>query len=96
MFDLLKMAGKIQGQVKEIKSELEKARFSSDVDGVKCVVSGDLELKEFSISPELLQKMPSEVENRVSRAVQDAFGDAKKEALSKFKKLTGGFPVPGF
>ena len=93
--DIFKLAKKLQEQVKEIKSELEIARFEKEYGGVRCVVSGDLELKEIHIGSELLKKNAADVEKQVALVVTDVFRDAKQEALSKFKRLAGGLPIPG-
>lgn len=88
--DIFKLAKKIQEQVKEIKSELEITRFEREYGGVRCVVSGDLDLKELRIDPELLKKSPAEVEKQVSIVVREVYQNAKQEAFSKFKRLGGG------
>lgn len=93
--DILKIAKLLQDQVKQAKEELEKARFENEQDGVKCVVSGDMELKEFTINPDLLKKSPEEIERKISRVVDQTYQEAKNEVFSKFKKMAGKLPIPG-
>ena len=96
MGDMLGKIKKMQGDFKDIQKELSETLFEEDSGGVKVVVSGDMELREFKLDPKIFEnKDINRVEWLISDAVDKAFAKAKKEAANKLKKVTGGLSIPG-
>jgi nucleoid-associated protein EbfC len=96
MGDVLGKVKKMQEDMRLIKHELNEARFEENSGGVKVVVSGDMELKEFKIDPKAFENCDvKRLEFLISDSVDKAYTKAKNEAMQKFKKLTGGFSIPG-
>ena len=94
--DILGKAKKIQQDLKDVQKELSEATFEENSGGVKVVVSGDLELREFKLDPVILENRDiKRTEWLISDAVDKAYTKAKKEAMGKLKKLTGGLAIPG-
>jgi hypothetical protein len=94
--DMLGKVKKIQEDMKEVQKELSQVLVEEESGGVKVVVSGDMELREFKLDPKLLEnKDIKRIEWLISDAVDKAFSKAKKEAASKLKKVTGGLSIPG-
>ena len=96
MGDMIGKVKKIQEDMKEVQKELSQVLVEEESGGVKVVVSGDMELREFKLDPKLLEnKDIKRIEWLISDAVDKAFSKAKKEAASKLKKVTGGLSIPG-
>jgi hypothetical protein len=94
--DVLGKVKKIQEDMKEVQKELSQVLVEEESGGVKVVVSGDMELRDFKLDPKLLEnKDIKRIEWLISDAVDKAFSKAKKEAASKLKKVTGGLSIPG-
>jgi len=94
--DMIGKVKKIQEDMKEVQKELSQVLVEEESGGVKVVVSGDMELREFKLDPKLLEnKDIKRIEWLISDAVDKAFSKAKKEAASKLKKVTGGLSIPG-
>jgi len=92
MGEIVKMAG----QLKKIKDELSREVFEGSSGGVVAKVSGDMEIKEIKIDPQMVD--PGNV-NKLEKLVQEAAGKAlkiaKDAAAKKMKGLTGGLGLPG-
>jgi len=96
ILDILGKVKKIQNDMKQVQKELSEATFEEDSGGVKVVVSGDMELRELKLDPKLLGSGDiKRIEWLISDSVDKAYSRAKQEAIGKFKKLTGGFSIPG-
>jgi DNA-binding YbaB/EbfC family protein len=94
--DMLGKAKKIQQDIKEVQKELSQTTVEEDSGGVKVVVSGDMELREFKLDPKILENNDiKRLEWLISDAVDKAFAKAKKEAAGKLKRITGGLSIPG-
>ncbi len=94
--DMLGKVKKIQQDMKDVQKELASATFEEESGGVRVVVSGDMELKEFKLDPKIFENLDiKRVEWLISDAVDKAYTKAKKEAMNKMKKLTGGLSIPG-
>jgi len=94
--DMLGKVKKIQEDMKEVQKELSQVLVEEESGGVKVVVSGDMELREFKLDPKILEnKDIKRIEWLISDAVDKAFSKAKKEAASKLKRVTGGLSIPG-
>ena len=94
--DMIGKVKKIQEDMKEVQKELSQVLVEENSGGVKVVVSGDMELREFKLDPKILENNDiKRIEWLISDAVDKAFSKAKKEAASKLKKVTGGLSIPG-
>ncbi|MFH1710439.1 MAG: YbaB/EbfC family nucleoid-associated protein [bacterium] len=94
--DILGKVKKMQEDMKEVQKELSQVLVEEDSGGVKVVVSGDMELRDFKLDPKIFEnKDIKRVEWLISDAVDKAFAKAKKEAANKLKKVTGGLSIPG-
>jgi len=94
--DMLGKVKKIQEDMKEVQKELSQMVVEEESGGVKVVVSGDMELREFKLDPKILEnKDIKRIEWLISDAVDKAFSKAKKEAATKLKRVTGGLSIPG-
>lgn len=93
---MLGKARKIQQDIKEVQKELSETTVEENSGGVKVVVSGDMELREFKLDPKILENNDiKRIEWLISDAVDKAFAKAKKEAAGKLKRITGGLSIPG-
>lgn len=105
MFDGLKDMGKLLKQAKEMKSkmkqvqdELKKVRVSATAanDNIKIVVTGELDVVELTINPNLLEpKNASNLEKSLTKAFNEAVGKAKALATQKLSEVSGGLDIPG-
>ncbi len=94
--DILSKFKKIQEDLKRVQEELKEETYRAVAEGVTCVVSGDMEVKEINIDSKLLNSgNAKKVERLVKEAVSNAIGEAKAEAKVKLKRLTGDLPIPG-
>lgn len=94
--DILGKVKKMQGDLKEVQKELSAAVFEEESGGVRVVVSGDLELREFKLDPKIFENNDiKRIEWLISDAVDKAYSRAKKEAMNRLKKVTGGLSIPG-
>jgi len=90
--DMIKQAKELQGNLKKIKEELSRARYQVEVQGVKVVVSGEMEVLEIKIGPNAnLQKIDSIIKEAVNKALKAA----KDEAAGKLSSAAGGLSIPG-
>lgn len=94
--DILGKVKKMQENLKEVQKELSKTLVEEESGGVRVVVSGDMELREFKLDPKIMENMDiKRIEWLISDAVDKAYSKAKKEAADKIKKVTGGLSIPG-
>jgi DNA-binding YbaB/EbfC family protein len=94
--DMVGKFKKMQEDLKDVQKELSQTMFEENSGGVKVVVSGDMELREFKLDPKILENNDiKRIEWLVSDAVDKAFATAKKEAANKLKRVTGGLSIPG-
>lgn len=76
MFDSLKQLGKL----KELKDILEKERKETEINGVRVVVNGKMEIEEIKLNPELSTEKQEET---VKRCVNEAMSQIRQEAAKK-------------
>lgn len=96
MGEMMKMAKEMQGQLKKVKDELSREVFEGSAQGIVAKVSGDMELKEIKIDPNMVDPNDvSNLEKQVQEATKKAFKTAKDAAAKKMKGLTGGLGLPG-
>jgi len=84
--------GDMLQQAKKIKDELARARYEAEHGGVRVTVSGEMEILELKISPEVSS---AKLEGVVKEAVNRALQSAKSEMLKKLPQLAGGLNIPG-
>ncbi len=95
---LMKKAQEMQSNIGKMKEELAKIEVTGSSGGtfVEVLASADFTIKKVKINPECLKPEDAEmVEDMVLAAVNDALGNAKKEAQQQMSKLTGGLSIPG-
>jgi len=94
--DILGKVKKMQEDLKNVQKELSSVLVMEESGGVKVVVSGDMELREFKLDPKILDnKDINRIEWLISDTVDKAFAKAKKEAADRLRKVTGGLSIPG-
>ena len=91
--NLMKMAKDLQGNMKNVRQELESSQFTgkSRHSEVQITLSGTLEVKNVSISPAAISPAnPSALEAMVKDACTDALNNCKANLQAKLKSMTGG------
>lgn len=98
MQKMLQEAQRMQQQLAEAQDQLGDIEAQGSAGGgmVKATVSGDLELTDLIIDPEVVD--PGDVEmlqDMVRAAVNDALQKAQDMASDAMSAATGGFSIPG-
>jgi len=105
MNGLLKQAQKMQKEMDRVQAELAEMKVEGTAGGgmVKAVVSGQQELLEVKIDPEVVDPEDVEMlEDLVLAAVNQALENVKSVSEEKMSGVTGGMPnlggmkMPGF
>ena len=92
-FPLLKQAQELQRLLRELQKDLADREVEGVSAGgsVRCVVTGDLEVRSVRIDPSLLaSENASSVSAHVTAAVRDAVRAAADLKRSETEKVTGG------
>jgi DNA-binding YbaB/EbfC family protein len=95
---LMQQAQKLQAELAARQEKLANSRVEATAggDAVRAVVTGQGELLEVHISPEVLAEGdPELVEDLVVAAVREAQAKAKELAKKEMSDLTGGMMPPG-
>ena len=96
MGDMVKMAREMQGKLKQVKEELEREMYDGFSGGATVKVSGDMEVKEISVEPRLLEiGKKDQLQKDLKEAANKALKSAKDAAARKMKSVTGGLGLPG-
>ncbi|MFH1361926.1 MAG: YbaB/EbfC family nucleoid-associated protein [bacterium] len=96
MGDMMKMAKEMQGKLKQVKEELEREVYDGFADGVAVKVSGDMEVRDISVEPKMLEAGKKEsLQKNLKEAANKAMKLAKDAAANKMKSVTGGLGLPG-
>jgi nucleoid-associated protein EbfC len=101
MNQMLKQVQKMQADMMAAQEKLKDERVEASAGGgmVKVVVSGDLEVKEITISPEAIDPDdPELLADLVLAAVNEGMRSAQELAASKMGGLAGGLGnmgIPG-
>ena len=96
MGDMVKKVKQMQDDLKKVQKELADESYESDAEGVRCVVSGDMEVREIKIDPAVIKSgNVSRLELLVTDAVSSAMREAKNVAKDKLRRVTGGLSIPG-
>ena len=98
MNNLMKQAQKMQKQMQDMQEELEAKVLETTSGGgaVKVVITGKKEIKEITISKDVVD--PDDVEmlqDLVMTAVNEAVRQADEMHTKEMGKLTGGMGLPG-
>lgn len=94
--EIINKAKSIQGSLKKVQQELKDTEIIEESGGVRIVISGDMELKELKIKPEVLENDKERIEYLIGDTVGKAYIRARNEAISKFKKMGAGLlPTAG-
>ncbi|MBU0501722.1 MAG: YbaB/EbfC family nucleoid-associated protein [Candidatus Margulisbacteria bacterium] len=95
MGDMMKMAKEMQGKLKQVKEELEREVYDGFADGVAVKVSGDMEVRDISVEPKMLEAGKKEsLQKNLKEAANKAMKLAKDAAANKMKSVTGGLGLP--
>lgn len=95
---LLRQAQQMQQRMAELREDLGKRRFEGRAggDAVHAVVSGDRQLLELNIAPEVVDpKDVSMLEDLVMTAVGEALKQAAEAVEKEMGDMTGGLGLPG-
>ena len=95
--DMSKMMEKAQ-QMMQAQQELAAARYDYSGNGVKVVISGDMNLVSIDIEEELIKSAADDkemLEDCIMVAITAAMKKAKDESAAKMSDLTGGLNIPG-
>ena len=95
---LMKQAQMMQKKMEEVKIELAKKEIKVSSGGgmIEIVVSGDQEIKEIKIDPDVIDVNEKEMlEDLILAAVNESIRQSKELAAQEIAKLTGGVNIPG-
>lgn len=94
---LLRQAKKMQKEINEVEKVVNEQIFEGSAGGeaVKVIIKGSLEVKNITISEDLLKEDKEQVEEMIMLAVNDAIKTATTEKDKKMNAVTGGVKMPG-
>ena len=90
---LLKQAQQMQAEMAKAQEQLKHETVEASAGGgmVKVTMSGDMELRELTISPEAIDPDdPELLQDMVTAAINEAIRAAQELAASKLGTVTGG------
>jgi DNA-binding YbaB/EbfC family protein len=90
---LLKQAQQMQAEMAKAQEQLKDETVEASAGGgmVKVTMSGDMQLREITISPEAIDpEDPELLQDMVTAAVNEALRSAQELAASKMGGITGG------
>ncbi len=98
MNQMIKQAQKMQEQMLKMQEEMETKTYEAVVGGgaVKVVVDGKREVKEITLSPEVVD--PDDIEmlqDLVIAAVNEGLRKVDAESSAQLGSITGGLNIPG-
>lgn len=95
---LAKQAQKMQEEMEAISEELEAKEYvaTSGGDAVKAIITGNMEVKEILIKPEVIDPDDAEMlGDLVTAAVNEALRAATTEKETRMEEASGGMSIPG-
>ncbi|MGI5823819.1 MAG: YbaB/EbfC family nucleoid-associated protein [Dethiobacteria bacterium] len=97
MNKMLKQVQKVQAQMVKMQEELKSRQVEASSGGgvVRAVVSGDKELQELHIDPELLEEEVEMLADLVISAVNEALRKAEAMVDEEMQKIGGNLGLPG-
>ncbi|MFW5966465.1 MAG: YbaB/EbfC family nucleoid-associated protein [Persicimonas sp.] len=96
--NIMRQAQQMQGKIKKIHQEMAEKEFEASTGGgvVTATVSGDQELLDIEIDPDVLDPDDAEMlEEMVVGAVNQAMTAAGDALDAELEKVTGGMNIPG-
>jgi nucleoid-associated protein EbfC len=90
---LLKQAQQMQAEMAKAQEELKNETVEASAGGgmVKVTMTGDLQLREITISPEAIDpEDPDLLQDMVTAAVNEALRSAQELAANRMGGITGG------
>jgi DNA-binding YbaB/EbfC family protein len=90
---LLKQAQQMQAEMAKAQEQLKDETVEASAGGgmVKVTMTGDMQLREITISPEAIDpEDPELLQDMVTAAVNEALRSAQELAASKMGGITGG------
>jgi len=96
MGKILKQAQKMQDDLMSMQEGFSKKEFDFSAGGgaIKLVMSGDNQLKEIIISPDLLDDLEM-LQDTIIAAINQAQTEIKAKMQDEMGGLTGGMNIPG-
>lgn len=94
---MMKQAQKMQSDMQKVQAELAQKTYQATAGGgaVKATVSGEGDLKDLVISPDIVKEGDAEmIQDLVMTAVREAVQTSKKDAQEQIGKLTSGLGLP--
>ncbi len=89
--DMLKKAGSMRKEMKNIQKSLAKQTAEGSAGGVTVVACGDMSLAELRIDPSQIDVSNTELlQKRIMSAVNDALSSVKKNTAAEISKAAGG------
>jgi len=98
MNKMMKQVQKLQEEMERVQQELASRTVEATSGGgkVRAVVTGDKQLVELILDPEVVD--PSDIEmlqDLILAAVNEAFREAEEMVTREMSKLAGGLGLPG-
>ena len=91
MMSMLKQASSMKKEMKRIQKELETKTVEYENGGVKAVARGDMTIVSVEISPDaVVSNKPDRLNQIVTKAVNGALKEVKKQAGAEMQKMTEG------
>ena len=97
-FSNLKQAMELKSKLDQAQKELSNTivEASAGNGAVRVTMDGQQKVKSIQISPAVIDpEKPSQLEELVAKAVNEALIKSQKAAAKQLKGLTGGLKIPG-
>ncbi|MFW5782401.1 MAG: YbaB/EbfC family nucleoid-associated protein [Candidatus Muiribacteriaceae bacterium] len=98
MNKLMKQAQKMQKEMMKAQEELKSKEIEGSAGGgmVKVLMTGDYEVKNVDVDPEVIDPDDKEMlEDLIAAAMNDAMNRIKEMSSSSMDQFTGGMNMPG-
>jgi len=96
MGNLAKKAKEMKSQMKKIQEELKGMVINLDEQGIKVVMSGEMDLLSIDISDNLLVPgKKADLQKSLVKIINKASQQAKTMASSKLSSVSKGLDIPG-
>ena len=97
MGNLAKKAKEMKSKMKDIQNELKGLRIETDENGIKVVMTGEMDCVEVTIKDEklLASSNKEKLEKNLMKVFNKASQRAKSVASSKLSAVSKGLDIPG-
>ena len=97
MGKMLKQAKDMKNQMQEVQSKLKNTVINSESPDqlVRVKITGELEIVELKINPELYEKGEVAAQECIQKTLNKAIAEAKQLATSQLADISKGFDIPG-